>query len=545
MGPPFRFSLGVLLLAALAAACSGGTNNSGGSSRDWPMLAGNLSRTGFNEHETAITRENVARLAIKWKFDTAAPVAASPVVATVGDERLVIVGSYDGNVYAIRAGDGSEAWRFTVKPQPGISYGAVVSTAVVETVGGEQRVFVAGGETMYALDAASGQEVWEFDAGTGCTTCDKRTERNEITSSPAVVASEDLVLFGMDTNDGTPGKGGFFAISAEDGRLHWYFDLEAEATCTPDAGDNIRRFDGFHSAEALGLPADFFTTRDGCDFDRTETACGNVWSPVSVDTGRKLIFFTSGNCDTDDDPSTAKPPPPMPKYDAAIVALLYDGTPAWTWRPRDVDNEDLDFGSGPNLFTALLKGTERDVVGVGGKDGTYYLLDRDGRNAITDNIEPYWRKSVVQGSDIGGIIGSAGVMDGKIYFSTAINAGSPAWALDASNGRVVWEQKDAAPSYGSASLIPGLVFMGGVDAKLHALDAETGEILAAVLLEHIVFSTPAIVDGTIYVGSGFGTQGGEAGGIAKEPAAVWALCIAGEKGCEDVTPQAATPQAPP
>lgn len=539
MGGLARFvCLALLLLATVLFACSSNSNNSGSSKTDWPMLAGNLSRTGFNSNEKTITAANVSRLAIKWKFDTRAPVAASPVVATVDNVRLVIVGSYDGNVYAIRSDDGKEVWHFAVKPQPGISYGAIVSTAVIATIDGKQRVFVAGGETMYALDAATGEKIWEFDAGTGCTTCNKSTERNEITSSPAVVADEDLVLFGMDTNDSTPGKGGFYAVSATDGRLRWYFDLDAGVTCTPGAGDNIRHFDGFHAADALGLSTDYLTTRPGCDFDRTETACGNVWSPVSVDTNRKLIFFTSGNCDTDDDPSTPKPAPPMPKYDAALVVLHYDGTPAWTWRPRDVDNNDLDFGSGPNLFSAQIKGKEHDVVGVGGKDGTYYLLDREGKNAITGTIEPYWKASVVQGSDIGGIIGSAGVMDGKIYFSTAINEGSPAWALNASDGKVVWQQKNAAPSYGSASLIPGLVFMGGVDAKLHALDAQTGTILAAVLLGHIVFSTPTIVDGTIYVGSGFGTQGGAAGDIAKVPAAVWALCITGEKGCEHATPPA-------
>ena len=189
----------------------------------------------------------------------------------------------------------------------------------------------------------------------------------------------------MDTNDVTPGKGGFFAVSAKDGRLRWYFDLDAGATCAPDSGDNIRKFDGYHSTGALGLPANFFSTRPGCNFDRTETACGNVWSPVSVDTGRKLIFFTSANCDTDNDPSTPKPPPPMPKYDDALVVLHYDGTPAWTWRPREVDNNDLDFGTGPNLFAAQIGAKQRDVVGLGGKDGTYYLLDRDGKNATTGN----------------------------------------------------------------------------------------------------------------------------------------------------------------
>jgi outer membrane protein assembly factor BamB len=530
--------LALLLVAALAAACSGGSDgaSNGPNTNDWPMMLGNLSRTGYNPNETTITRENVNKLSIKWKFDTGAPVVASPVVTTVNSEQLVIAGSYDGNVYAIRADDGREAWHFAVKPQPGVAYGAIASTAAVETVGGKQRVFVAGGETMYALDAATGAKVWEFDAGTGCTTCDAKTERNEITSSPAVVPDADLVVFGMDTNDQAPGKGGFYALSAKDGRLRWYFDVDTGATCTPNADDNIRKFDGFHASDTLGLPGDFFSTRSGCNFDRAQTACGNIWSPVSVDTGRKLIFFTSGNCDTDDDPSTAKPPPPMPKYDDALVALHYDGTPAWTWRPRDVDTLDLDFGSVPNLFKATIKAKERDVVGVGGKDGTYYLLDRTGVNAITGAMEPYWKASVVEGSDIGGIIGSAGVMDGKIYFSTAISEGAPAWALNASDGSVIWKQDNAAPSYGSASLIPGLLFLGGIDAKLHALDADTGEILATVLLEHIVFSTPAVVDGTIYVGSGFGTQGGAAGGIAKDAAAIWALCIAGEKGCEDATP---------
>jgi hypothetical protein len=65
-------------------ACSSGSgNNSGARKDDWPMLAGGLARTGFNQNETAITAANVSQLAVKWKFATAAPAAASPVVATV------------------------------------------------------------------------------------------------------------------------------------------------------------------------------------------------------------------------------------------------------------------------------------------------------------------------------------------------------------------------------------------------------------------------------------------------------------------------------
>ena len=528
------------LAVALIVACSGGKASPTTSSAEWPTYSQNLARTGAALGETTITKANVANLAVKWKFATKGPVASSPVVATVdvpseGSVRVVFAASYDGNVYAIRASDGEEIWRFTVKPHPGASYGAIVSTPFVAEVGGAWRLYAGGGETMYALDAGTGEKLWEFDAGTGCTTCDGATERNEILSSPAVLPDDDLVLFGMDINDREPGKGGFYALSAKDGRLRWYFDVEAGHACYPDGGDDIRRFDGYHSAEELGLPADFLATREGCDFDRTETACGNVWSPVTVDTGRKLIYFTTSNCDTDDDPNTAPPPPPMPQDDEAIVALRYDGTQAWTWRPREVDNNDLAFGAGPNLATATIDGKERAVVGVGGKDGAYYLLDRDGTNELTGEIEPYWTKSLVEGNDIGGFTGTATVQGSTIYAFTAINEGAPAWALNADDGSVVWSNPKAANFYGGMSSVPGVLFAGGIDTKLHAYDAGTGDLIASFPLEGLGFSQAAIVDGVVYVGSGFGTGSSTGPNVAKEaaltPAAVWAFCVQGEEGC--------------
>lgn len=537
----------VVIVAFLATACSGGQSVQSSGAAEWPTYSANLARTGAALAETHITKQTVAKLVVKWKFATQGPVAASPVIATVdvpneGSERIVVAGSYDGNVYAIRAADGKELWRFTVKSDPGVSYGIIASTPSIVKVNGKWRVYAAGGETMYALDAGTGQKIWEFDAGTGCTTCDDKTERNEVLSSPAVLPDQDLVLFGMDTNDRTPGKGGFYALSAKDGRLRWYFDVDAGQACHPNASDNIRRFDGFHTAQQLGLTSDFLSTRTGCNFDRTETACGNVWSPVTVDTKRQVIYFTTANCDTDNDPQTPKPPPPMPRYDDAIVALHYDGSPAWTWRPREVDNNDLDFGAGPNLLTATIGGKAREVVGVGGKDGTYYLLDRGGANALTGEIEPYWRKDVVTGSDIGGFIGTAAVLNSTIFAITAISErGAPAWALNGGDGSVVWSQPKAVPFYGAASAVPGLVFTGGVDAKMHVYDAATGDMLASFSLGALGFSQAAIVDGVVYIGSGFGTTGGAGGPdiaqqAAQKPAAVWAFCIQGEEGCQNGTP---------
>ena len=215
----------------------------------------------------------------------------------------------------------------------------------------------------------------------------------------------------MDTNDGVPGKGAIFALRADDGRLVWWFDVVTEATCRPFADDNIRRFDSFHSAAKLGLPEGFLDTRPGCNFDRTSIGCGNIWSSLTVDMRRRQLYTVSSNCDVDTDPNTP-PPPVTPPLEEAIISLTLDGDLAWSWRPRAVDPDDLDFGAVPNLFEAEIGGALRDVVGVGGKDGTYYALDRDGVNEITDKIEPYWQTNVVPGGPIGGIIGAASVGEG-------------------------------------------------------------------------------------------------------------------------------------
>jgi outer membrane protein assembly factor BamB len=539
-------------LAALAAALALSACGDSGSHRSsaapstgaWSTYGGGLDRTFFNDAETAINRDTVANLVPLWRFTTGAVVTASPIVADVelpdeGIVELVFIPSWDGFLYALRADDGTMAWSFRFKTHPGASY-PQASSATVADIDGRRRVFIGSGMTVYCLDAASGDPVWEFDAGTGCTDCDFLTERNEVLSSPAVF--EGLVYFGMDVNDFGAGKGGFYAVDARRGVLRWYFDLETAAVCTPDDGDDVRRFDGYHDAAALGLPEDFFATRRGCDFDRTGTACGNVWSSAAIDPERGLLYTASSNCDTDDDPNTVPPPPPMPPYDEALFALdLRSGAPAWRWRPREVDNDDLAIGAVPNLFEVEIAGALREVVGIGVKDGTYYLLDRDGVNEITGRIEPYWQTNTVPGGDFGGIIASAAVAEGKVLFGTAIgtdiaNPQKPsAWGLDAATGAVRWTNENALPSFSPASAIPGVVFLGSIGGSVSAYDSDSGELLAQLPVGGPASSPAVVSGGRLFVGAGTGARGGSPAAIAfrssLQPSPISAFCIAGSEGC--------------
>ncbi len=540
---------------------------------DWPTLAGGPARTFFNPNERYLTPETVPDLIEKWRFPTGAVNTMSPSIATVdlpdgSSTRAVFVSSWDGHFYAIDFDDGSELWSFEWEEHPGSSFPGAASPTVTD-VDGQRLVLMAAGQYLYALDAATGSEVWRFAGGTGCRDqetgefpglCGFEGERNQIESTPVVV--DGTAYVGMDINDVATGKGGFFAIDVRTGTMVWYWDTETGATCRTLPGDEIRRFDGYHSTAELGLPDDFFTTRPGCDHDRSVTGCGNIWSSAAHDPARHLLFFGTSNCDTDDEPTTPKPGPEMPPYDEALVALRLDGTPAWHWRPREVDNEDLAFGGVPNLFTIEVNGTTTDVVGIGNKDGTYYVLDRDGVNEQSglawNSPEPrplpYWETNVVAGGPAGGIIATAAVdqAERRVYFSTApgfdpVDPQRPTvHALDIDTGAIVWQNTETDPiggdaSFGSTSAVPGVAIVGSVvTPHLRMYDTSDGTLLFDQVIGDPgtfsgIASGAAVIDGTIVVGAGIGsrTSGGSSPGdfSANTPSVIVALCVSGAPGC--------------
>jgi polyvinyl alcohol dehydrogenase (cytochrome) len=542
------FGLVVALLAAVPTRAS-----------EWPAYAGGPRRLFFNAAETSITSANVAGLHVKWSFPTGAIVTASPAIVTLdlpgdGPTAVVLEPSWDGNLYALRLQDGTVLWRHELADQPGASFPEAGSLDIA-TIDGRRQVLLGAGETLYAIDAITGREIWHFDAGTGCRTppglCGfggPFRETNEVESSPMVVG--DQVLFSMDVNEnGVTGKGGFYAIDAHDGHLRWFFDEETGATCTTLPGDDVRRFDGYHAEEDLGLPTDFLATRPGCAFDRSSSGCTGIWSSPAVDAGRGLVFFGTSAC-TDELNATA--------YEEALVALHLDGTPAWHWKPRPEDPNDLDFGATPNLFTITVAGGAHDVVGIGGKDGTYYVVDREGVNGATavrwDSADaaalPYWATNLVPGDGQGGIIGTAAVDEAarRVYVSTApgpdvLNPDRPTvHALVADTGEIAWQnttEPDADASFGPTSAIPGVVFAGKVlGGTLRAYDAATGVRLDAIPLPRgfTLASAPAVVDGTVVLGAGAGEHSGDPtdeGNVAAHvPQNVTALCVAGTAGCD-------------
>jgi hypothetical protein len=286
-----------------------------------------------------------------------------------------------------------------------------------------------------------------------------------------------------------------------------------------------------------------------------------VWSSAAVDFDRGRLFFASSNCDSETEDVSYRPGPIMPPHDEAVTALNLDGSVAWVWRPREVDNDDLAFGGVPNLFrmtTTTIPGDEPitvDVVGVGNKDGTYYVMDRDGINRrYTDTVVdsdsadfPYWYTNVVEGGSFSGIISTAAVDRelGQVYFSNPYQLLSApqhpnVHALDMHTGEVRWQRDLPLGSFAPTSAIPGVVFTGSVLQKIYAFDAVTGEQLYAsdIIGNTSVASGVVVHKGIVLVGGGIGARHpvtGEFPDTATEnswiPNNVTALCVPGVEGC--------------
>jgi outer membrane protein assembly factor BamB len=121
-------------------------------------------------------------------------VHASPAVAN----GVVVVGSWDGRLYAFDAQSGAERWRFQAGLDPAMhnQQGFQSSAAIVGGV-----VYVGCRDAhLYAIDAATGQERWRFSTG-----------QSWVVGSPAVVGgkvifatSDSSLIHVLDAQTGKP-----------------------------------------------------------------------------------------------------------------------------------------------------------------------------------------------------------------------------------------------------------------------------------------------------------------------------------------------------
>ena len=465
----------------------------------WPMWGRDSARS-FSTDCTTIDTSNASDLRRIWFFNTHDVVTATPAV--VGD--TIYVGDWSGRFYALRRSDGRQRWMRTTRVHPRVYAGQIVSSAAVARVHGERIVFFGGGKTLYALRASDGSVSWSRELG-------RKGDDNdptEIESSPVVVGN--TVIVGWDVHNSPAGEqAGVLALDARTGAVRW------RTVTAPTGGSGAGNGEG-----------------------ATGSGCGDVWSSAAVDVGRRLVFVGTGNCVTS--------PAGWGRFTEAVVALdLDDGAVRWTYQPHEPNRNDLDFAGAPNLFSS----SGRDLVGLGGKDGTYYALDRE-----TGTLA--WSTPVVTpglirpGSNFstGGFIGPTAVGGGLIAGGTAIGGAPYLHALDTTTGAVTWQQPIAAPTYGAPAIGGGVIVIGGTDFTLRALELASGTVLWSDEVSGAVSGGPAIVGDDVIAVAGIREPGLD---TRSKTSGVYRYSLSGKPVPSTTRPtrtrtgSPATPSAPP
>lgn len=169
------------------------------------------------------------------------------------------------------------------------------------------------------------------------------------------------------------------------------------------------------------------------------------------------------------------------------------------------------------LFTVRNAGKPRDLVGAGQKSGVFWALDPDSGKVV-------WSQIVGPGGPLGGIQWGSATDGQQIYValtnsesqeyklqpSGEITTGGSWSALDAATGKIIWQTADPAGGKDEApmTVANGVVYAGSMASgqganNMYALDAKTGKILWGFDSGGSVVAGAAVVNGTVYWGSGY------------------------------------------
>ena len=466
-----------------------------------------------------ITADQVPQLKEKWVFGLPMDFRVSQPTVVGG---RVFIGAMNGRLYSINAKTGCLYWSMKTT-------GGIRSTPVVDSWPDKDVpavVYVGDTEAnVYALDAQTGKEIWKVkvdDHPLATITGTPKTHENRIYVTTTAL---EEVAGAEPTYECCTFRGKVMAFDRFNGKEIWrsYMIDPPQKTRKNEIGTQLWGPSG-----------------------------ASVWSSPTLDPEKDRIYVTTGDNYSG---------PPSLTSDAVVALELSSGKIVWSkqFTPNDAWNAaceqeedmncpeargpDLDFGS--SAILRILPNGKR-VLLAGQKSGMLHAMD-------PGTGEVVWQQRVGKGGLIGGIqwgsaadatqvyvalsdIGVRAIENSDKGFALELNntEGGGMFAYDIETGKRSWhipppgcgDRKQCSPAQSQAvSAIPGAVFSGSVDGHLRAYATDTGKVLwdYNAVQEYQSMNGvktnggsfdgpgPTIVDGMLYVHSGYGFTGGTGG----------------------------------
>jgi quinoprotein glucose dehydrogenase len=377
------------LLVTLLCACRVTSILADDDGRGWPCYGRDAGGTRFSPLQR-VNRDNVRRLKVAWTYRTGEidRLQGLPLLKRVAFEAtpLAIDGrlyfsTASARVFALDAATGRELWSYDAKlstkaifaegASRGVSYWKAADNS------GLRRIFLGTLDArLVAIDANTGKPCSEF-GNEGVI--DLAGELNAlrglyaVTSPPAIVG--DVVVVGSSIGDNgrfDAASGVVRAYDARSGKALWSWDPVARKPSDP--GFETWKGDAAH-----------------------KTGAANVWSIISADAERGLVYLPT-SCPSPDFYGGRRLGNNL--FANSIVALeAKTGTMRWHFQVVHHDIWDYDIAAQPVLFSLARDGAQIPAVAVGTKMGHVFVLDRETGKPLFDVEERSVPSSDVPGEE--------------------------------------------------------------------------------------------------------------------------------------------------
>jgi len=529
-GKPFGGSVAHRRAEAMSNQCSvplSLDNSSGSAWNGWSPDPTKSYR--FQPAEAAgLTGLQVGDLELKWAFAMPDATSASWAQPTVFGGTLFI-GSDNNFVYALDARTGCVHWSHEAKGQ--------VRTAV--TIGevpqaGHAAYFGDYMGYVTAVDAETGEELWTVrpDDHPGA----KIT--GSIVRDPS---TEGLLYVPVSSWEEGPGMSATYGCCTFQGSV---------VALDPNTGQEVwKTYTHIERPRSLG--------RNASGTEMYGPAGASVWQTPTLDPANRVVYAPTSNCYIteffgirgDFDQGVCE----------SVMAFDMDSGERLWWTSLDApDRISGGCGTGAELrlnCPGLVAGPNSDASGSPVlhtlANGSRVLIQGQESGRVTavdpdNNGEILW-VSLAGDENAASNNGFGGAFDGTYYFKPMPfpdGSGGVA-AMRATDGSRVWYTKVSKPrgcsdvvgeqpreychsgNWAAASAVPGAVFVGSADGMMRAYASEDGEVLWAVQTNQ-AFQTingvagygggfggagATVVDGMVYVGSGYAILRGQPGNV--------------------------------
>ena len=349
--PQVRLSFQFLFCLLVSGTAFGQSGN-----YDWTSQNLNIQNSRFAELDQ-INKSNVTNLTESWTYSPGPQDSILQVTPLVANGVMYLHSA--NTMFALNAASGEELWRRPLDRGP--AGGPVRGSTYAEG-----RIYAYRGADLYAFDAETGAEIRSFGE-TGFVQVVTDALRHKypdvypsntdpinlgyrLTTPPTVHEGKMYVAAAL--SEGHIPGGLVIRIDAITGTVEWVFNTVPQVPS--DSGWEIAR-DTWGTGQRAG---------------------GGVWTPPAIDTEFGLVYVNAGN--------------PSPDYDGsarvganlftnATVALdINTGQLAWYFQAVHHDLWDWDHVTGPLLFDVtneegeIVKG-----VAAGGKNCLFYMWHRE------------------------------------------------------------------------------------------------------------------------------------------------------------------------